>query len=327
MLPVRYCSTIRIGGTKSTRIAAGQLFGEFGGNITNPDKNLLTIYAAQHGYSFVQPDQSGAEALVVAYETEAGNFRALFQHGVKPHTWMAMHLFPDRWTEMQRPAQYYLDAPISEIKTTPNWKAIAQEIGNSGEPYDIGKRVIHASNYKMGPRTFMMNVLKQSFGQLVLSYEECKTYLNKYKILFPEVVDWHVLIERYIRDYRRLTNLLGISRDFHRTITDSYIRDAISWIPQSTVGGITNDACIEIQDLCETTHRAWNLLSNKHDSHMTEVPDTEVEEAVPVLQRTMEVELTSTRGEKYRMRTGCAVGKNWGKWHAKKNPLGMKERE
>lgn len=619
---IRYVTHIKIAGTKSTRIAAAMLFGEFGGNLTNPDKNLLEIYIADEGYTFVQPDQSGAEALVVAYEAEQGNFRNLFLNKIKPHTWMAMHLFPNNWTEMQRPVQYYLDCPIEELNQAPNWTGIRDQIQNSGDPYDIGKRVIHAccddatevltyngwvkisekpkqimvsdingissiesitwneydfsgqlelfegkevnqcvtsnhkmvyetngnrkwlpanalalqngntrripisgnvsndqvipiailklavaiqadgsytgnkvifhfkkqrkidrlnsickelgienswwegaagnkvtrlsiegavaeavylltnkqfdwrllylsvhsmqviinevqywdgssrddssnrieyfssiksnveiintiarmcghgstmtetswgwtvsfnrrtlsyatnhsyknyngkvycpitskgffwirrsgkisltgnSNYRMGPGTFQLNCLKQSAGLLNLSYGECKLYLGAYKRLFPEIVSWQAEIEHRINTTRELTNPLELHRHFYKKITDAYIRDAISWIPQSTVGCITNDACIAVQDFIERENLAWDLLSQKHDSYMIQCPDDVVEKAIGIMRKFMEVPLKGRGGIEYKMKTGVSIGKNWGKFKPEKNPLGMKE--
>jgi DNA polymerase I-like protein with 3'-5' exonuclease and polymerase domains len=178
----------------------------------------------------------------------------------------------------------------------------------------------------MGPRTFMMNALKDSAGLLSLSYDECRRYLDTYKKLFPEVVAWQGHIELVVTHERRLTNLLGVYREFHRQITDSYIRDAISWIPQSTVGGITNNACIKLQDFIETNRKAWHLLSNKHDSYMSDVLDErEVPECIEVMRKFMEVSLVGRFGDKYTMRTGISVGKVWAAWDEKKCPNGMKE--
>lgn len=323
---IRYQTHIKIAGTKSTRISASQLFGEFGGNITNPDKRIMEIFVADG--TFVQPDQAGAEALVVAYESEPGNFRNLFIHGIKPHTWMAMHLFKDSWGQQERPISYYIDCPIAELSKAPGWKKFTNEIkeADDGKKYFLGKKVIHASNYRMGPRTFMMNALKETSGTLTLSYKECKTYLDTYKRLFPEVVEWQNYIENEITTRRKLTNLLGISREFHRQITDSYVREAISWIPQSTVGGITNDACIKNQKYIEENNKAWHLLSNKHDSYMDDViPDNEVEECIGVMRAFMEVPLVGRFGDDYTMRTGISVGKVWAAFHKDKCPLGMRE--
>ena len=45
----------------------------------------------------LQRDQSGAEALIVAYDSEPRDYRQLFIHNVKPHVYVALKLFKDVW--------------------------------------------------------------------------------------------------------------------------------------------------------------------------------------------------------------------------------------
>ena len=51
---------------------------------------MMEIYGPKPGNIFVQPDQAGAEALVVAYLCPPGQFRSLFLNGIKPHTLMQL---------------------------------------------------------------------------------------------------------------------------------------------------------------------------------------------------------------------------------------------
>ena len=65
-MSLRIVTNYRLAGTRSFRLAAGMLFGEFGMNLTNPDKHTTDIAEAPPGYSIGQAEQSGAEALDVA---------------------------------------------------------------------------------------------------------------------------------------------------------------------------------------------------------------------------------------------------------------------
>ena len=72
--PHIHCLTsLKVAGTGSFRLASGQFLGNYGANLQNPDKEALDIYIAPPGMSFVQCDQSGAEALIVAYLTRPAN--------------------------------------------------------------------------------------------------------------------------------------------------------------------------------------------------------------------------------------------------------------
>ena len=81
---------------------------------------------------FVQTDQSGAEALAVAYLCKNGDFRQLFIHGVKPHVYVALHVFKDVWKKKMRESAMVgdircdideiLNTPICDLKSNPYWK-------------------------------------------------------------------------------------------------------------------------------------------------------------------------------------------------------------
>lgn len=75
---MRALTQCKLAGTRSFRLATAQPFG-FGVNSQNSDKDTIDIYEAPQGYSIVQPDQSGAEALVVAHLAEDGKYRELFR--------------------------------------------------------------------------------------------------------------------------------------------------------------------------------------------------------------------------------------------------------
>ncbi len=80
---------------------------------------------------FLQCDQAGAEALVVAYLCRPGKLRDLFTHGVKPHTYVAMHLFADIWRARLGSNELPLNVPIAELKNWPRWKELEKYIKES----------------------------------------------------------------------------------------------------------------------------------------------------------------------------------------------------
>lgn len=100
----------------------------------------------------VQIDQSGAEALIVAYLTKHGNFRELFLNNIKPHVFVAMHLVPEYWSEqMHEDILPFLKSSVRGLRNVPRWKELEKLIkdsDNSKYPskryYHIGKTVCHA---------------------------------------------------------------------------------------------------------------------------------------------------------------------------------------
>ena len=615
---MRYLTQLKPAGTNSYRLSASQLF-DFGGNAQNNSKGTMDIFEAPEGWSFAQRDQSGAESLAVAYSCRPGRYRNLFIHGVKPHTYVALHLFLDQFKGNHPRQRYWLQDP-KVLRTFEEWKHISDVIKNSEHAYDIGKKTGHAccddktevltpigwapistkpskilvsslmgaahfeeviwneythngamyhfsgeeidqcvtlnhripyenngkrkvkdasylatcvsgtrnipvtgyaeglqsyetgiiqlmaaiqadgsyshnkvrfhfkkvrkiqrletlcmqfgirikwtrtgdsykcsldrngpiadacdlltddkkfswalsslnvdnaqtlidevvfwdgytdsgprnyksyvteykqnaeiiytvarlcgtgstkrfndgvwavsfnnrqcsvaqdatpvyysgqvycptttlgyfytrrndkisitgnSNYKMGPNTFREFTLKESEGALILDMAQAQFYLGTYKELFPEIVEWQNEIEARVRRDRRLVNLLGFPRRFERLFTDSYIREIISWIPQSTVGCITHNA---VEHTCAHIRKEklpWRLVSNKHDSYALLVPDNHLPEVREVMKRHINITLRGVDSE-FTMASDFQVGKNLKKF-SKTNPQGMLE--
>jgi len=325
--PHIHCLTsLKVAGTGSFRLASGQFLGAYGANLQNPDKEALDIYIAPPGMSFVQCDQSGAEALIVAYLTRPGKYRELFSVGIKPHTFIALHIFCESlqniWPLAGKSPSYWKSLSPSELRQEPDWKPLDKAIKSSDKEYKIGKMVCHASSYRMRERTFQLQTLKQSHGTLTLSLQECKVFLGFFASLFPEIIEWQDEIEFNIRAKRELRNLFGYPRRFERTITDSYIREGISWIPQSTVGCITHAAINRYNR--ERPSNTLPAINNKHDSFLALVLDNDISTTAKHMQECLAISLTGRDGMNFTMKSEAQAGKNWGKY-SKENPQGMRD--
>lgn len=318
----------KTGLAKTFRNTSSKLLDIYGTNLQNPAKSTIEIYEADPGCSLVQPDQAGAEALVVAYLCKPGNFRELFIQEVKPHTYVAMHIFHEHWAkELSLPnIDDFLSCAIRELKDKLLWKSLAKLIKDHDKYYFIGKKTCHSSNYCMKAPTFQMDVLKESEGKIVLSRAEAELFLDTYHNLFPEIKIWQAEIIKAISNFpRTIFNLFGHPREcYDNPLAGETQRDFTSWAPQSTVGCISNIAITNMRRFIFERRKNWLLLNNKHDSMLLQCPDAEVGECCAKSQEFMEQELKSPRGEEFRMRSEVSVGKNWGK-KSKENPDGMEE--
>lgn len=323
-----YCLTTPTGFFMTRRAGVIQITG----NSQNTDKDLLDMFSAPEGYCIVQADQAGAEALIVAYLASAGKYRDLFLVGIKPHTYVALHLFIDKFRGDYPRERYWLRTP-AELKALPEWKELSKVIANSPFEYDLGKRTVHASSYKMGPHTFQESVLKGSEGALILDYEQARHFLDVFKQLFPEIVAWQSDIENRIRAERVLRNLFGYPRRFEQILTDGYLRDGISWIPQSTVGCITHLAYNRLTDHIISNRLPWRMFNNKHDSYAALVPVDHAREASERMTEFLAITLIGWDGTPFTMRSEVLVGFNMGKAKLDKktgvwtNPRGLREPE
>jgi DNA polymerase I-like protein with 3'-5' exonuclease and polymerase domains len=334
-----------ISGTKTFRLGSRKILHKFGGNLQNIEKSMREIYIPDDGKIFVQTDQSGAEALIVAYLCEAGSFRQLFLHGVKPHVYVALHVFKDVWKKKMKEKGITGDVPldidaicktpIQALKSNPYWRDLDLLIKDSDNwslaerYYYLAKQTCHSSNYGIEPPTFRMNILEKSGGKIVISKEDSEHFLRTYHGLFPEIQDWHRRMRSQVEKTRMLYNLHG----HPYTITSHVIletgwKELFAWVPQSTVGMITNIAYAKMQSFIERNKLSWDLLTNCNDSYLLQCPMAEVQECALKAKEFMEQEFESpVDSVKFRMRSETQAGMNWApaKIEQKKNLMGLKE--
>lgn len=324
---MRYPTHYAIAGTKAFRIASRTWFDGSGGNLTNPPKKTLSIFRAPRGRLLIQPDQAGADALVVAYTAKDGNYRALFRNGIKPHAFLALHIFHVQYAEWFRDLPYshldYVAALPDELAKMEGWPILDKRIRSSGVPYDVGKRTAHGYNYDMQWKTYQEANLVQSEGMLVLSREQSQRFLLLCAALFPEINELKIEIEMRIRTTRVLHNLQGFPRRFDKLITPDYIRDGLSWIPASTVACITHEAIHKTQRYIEENKLDWHCVSNKHDSMATEIPAADLDHALEWHRHVMRKDLVGRDGVKFQMGSEIQYGERW--CPVSKHPSGMKE--
>jgi hypothetical protein len=328
LLPRNTCSWA-ISQAETFRNKSRKLFGEFGTNLQNPSERICQIYKPDSGKEFIQADCAGAEALIVAYLCPPGNFRDLFLNGIKPHVFVAMHIFAKQWEEeLKLDMAPFLAAKVSDLKNIPRWAELAKAIKDHDVRYYCGKKSCHSFNYRQSANSYIFVILKETEGKVVLSLQEGKRHKAVYEYLFPEIQhDWHMGIDEVLNGPKILFNLFGHPREFYTygPITEKHKREATAWVPQSTVGTITNKAFADNQCYIEANKLEWDLLNNKHDSILCQAPESESLECARLLSTSLEQELVSPRGERFKMKSEVSIGKNWGKYDEVKNPEGMKE--
>jgi len=320
LLPRNTCLW-KLGGTTTFRLSSTELLGQFGTNLQNPSKKICKIYEPDKGKIFLQCDQSGAEALIVAYECKPGKYRELFLQNIKPHVFIGL-AFAKHW-EREHPAIHEIaKLSIAEIKNHPAWEKLKDAITNSDNNppatryYYHYKQTCHSSNYGIKAPTFQLNLLQKSKGEVALTRYEAEQYLEGYHTLFPEIRQWNDKIRQELKRTRILRNLFGYPREFTSAWGDDFEKEAISFIPQSTVGTITNLAFVDMQNFIEKeteTCNGWDLMNNKHDSMLIQVPDNKatIELAAKKLHEFMERDLISSNGEKFKMKSEVQCGYNW----------------
>lgn len=331
---------IKIAGPYTLRSSMEAIFKntrfESGRNWQNIEKSKRAIVIAPPGYVIIQADQKGADARVVAWEAPDGNFRSLFKHKIKPHTFVALRSY---WKEFSlrcpEQASMFEEAAHTEIKNLaglPYWKTLNDIIADSdnwessARYYFSGKTQCHSLNYKAGWSSLRDTFIRRSEGRIIITEQEAKKIIKNYREnLFPEIFNlWHPRVLEYARLKGELRNLFGHPFRITGNI-DELEKELYAFIPQSTVAIITHKAAIKLMNYVRENNKKWQLFNNCHDSYAAFVPEEEAEEGKLKMKEFMECNLISTQGEHFRMESSIAVGKNWSPYHKDKNPMGLVE--
>jgi hypothetical protein len=335
---IRDSCTWSISGTKTFRLASRKVMGTYGGNLANIEKSMREIYVPDENCGLVQTDQAGAEALIVAYLCEAGAFRQLFIHGVKPHVFVGLHIFKDVWSKKMKEFPGFnvddmIKTPIQALKSNPYWRDLDLIIKDSDNwsldqrYYYLAKQTCHSANYGITAPTFRMNILEKSGGKINISKEDSERFLLTYHSLFPEIQDWHRRLRRQVEQTRMLFNLFGEPYTISSYVfLETHWKELFSWIPQSTVGQITNVAFASMQSFIEEQKLLWDNLINGHDSIVSQAPLDELTDCGKKQKEFIEQSFESpVDGVRFSMRSETQIGLNWRPFKDKINPGGLKE--
>lgn len=319
-------------GTKSFRLSSSKLLGYknrkdagWGTNLQNWKKDVRKLIVPPPGMIFIQVDQAGAEALIVAYITSAScKLRQLFANKVKVHTYVAAHLFANVYEEEFGKLAYakLLSADISELPKSSDWKALSKKIKDSDNNppatryYYLAKQTCHSANYDIKTQTFIMNVLEKSEGQIVIPYKEGDRFLAVYHDLFPQIrSEFHAWVKTCVLREHVIRNMFGHPRYCYTPsdlIRDQDLKDWYSWVPQSTVGCITNIADEQMQRKLDTGELSgFVICQNNHDSLLIATTPDRKQGVARIVQEHMNIEMTNHRGEKFRMASEANWGHNW----------------
>lgn len=229
----------KITGTETGRISTEKTFFGTGMNLQNQPPKFKKFLITDPGYLMIEFDLAKAEAHLVAYLCQDENMIRVFNEGIDVHTMNAHKIFKipmDKVTKQMR---------------------------------DLGKRVVHASNYKMGPGTFSDNLATKN---IFMSLGECRDLLNAYAEGFPKLARWHKEVEKQLVSTRTIYNLFGRPKEFLGPINDHIIRAAIAYSPQSTIGELMNRSMIKVYNDPWYLENDIHFFVTVHDSVGFRIP-------------------------------------------------------
>lgn len=310
----RFTTAYNLGRTTTMRLGSRKLLRRWGGNSQNFAEELRSIVVPDPGKILVQADQSGAEALIVAYLCRDGQYRDIFKCGINPHCFLGLHLFYKQFSaELGYDLKGYTQLPAKELVKESRWDEIAKCIkASDGWPiryYFIAKQGNHSLNYDARARMFRLNTLLKSEGTVAMTTEEAEKVVQTRSTLFPEIHSWHNEVVAEIRQKGIIRNLFGHPRVITGHIDESIYKEYYAFTPQSTVGQITNYAIVEIQ---KQNVEGIDVLVNTHDGALLQCYPKQKELAGRMLSKAFNRELISPRGEHFSMKSDLKWSEtNW----------------
>lgn len=359
-----------LAGPRTFRRGSRKILRKWGGNLQNVEKSMREMYISD-GYRnelsekckywidtgetsifkeeellslrvMGQRDQSGAEALIVAYESRAADYRKLFENNVKPHVYVALKLFKDIWPIKAKEHNLNITeevineldkTPIEKLKLNPYWSDLDELIKDSDNwplterYYYLAKQTVHSANYGIRWAMFILNVLDKSGGKIVLVRDQGEYFLNMYRALFPEIGERNDNIAKQAEKCRLIYNILGHPYQITSyEITESMLKELYAWTAQSSVAEITRIAFSRFQEWIEQEKNRTDILADTHDSYAFQSTLLDVPLITKKSGEFMNQKLVSpVDGTKFNMKSEINWGFNWSPYKKKTNELGLQK--
>lgn len=267
-----------------------------GGNLQNiPTRTaegrlIRQLFTSDPDYVFIAADLGQAEAREVAWLSGDLELIEAFESGeIDIHWDNARRIFgaPEAYEPKEEFTSSIVGSPMSLYMLR-----------------RIGKTVIYAFSYGMGPRMLQTILARED---TYLDFKVCKRLLNEVSRARPAIKIWHRKVQEEIRTTRTLINSFGDKREFRGRLNDDMWRAAYAWRPQSTVGRILEFAIEGIFRDCDI----FEPLLNVHDEVVGQCRQEDVSRTIKAIRQAMEIP-HEVNGRSLTIPADFKVGPNWG---------------
>ncbi len=243
-------------------------------NLTLP--NIREMFIPDPEHTMFDTDLSKADVNIVAWEGDVRALKDILKAGGDPY--------------VEAAREYYRDPTI--VKTRAD--------GTIHPRYDQFKRFGHGTNY-----------LGTAYGlsaRIGLSVHEVERAQKWYFGKFPEIKKWHLRVIEQLKARRYVQNVFGNRRYYFDRIDDATFREAIAWIPQSTVALYINRIWL---NLWEQYPWIW-VLMQVHDSLVGQFPSYRKVEAEAAIKKCGQI-ILPYENDPLIIKMGCKTSEvSWG---------------
>ncbi len=222
---------------------------------TEAGRKIRTAFVAEKGYKLVSADYSQIELRLLAHIAEIPQLRQAFADGIDIHAMTASEMF---------------GVPVQGMPSEVRRRAKAI---NFGIIYGIS-----------------------AFGlanQLGIGREEASAYIRKYFERFPGIRDYMEQTKTFVRANGHVETIFGRICHFPAVASKNpserafVERQAINAPIQGSAADIIRRAMIRMEDALAAARLDVRMLLQVHDELVFEVPDAQVEAALPVITKVM----------------------------------------
>lgn len=199
--------------------------------------NLRRCIVPPHGHTIFDCDLERADLQVVVWEADDADLKAKLRAGVDIHRENARDVFG-----VSEPNKFQRE---------------------------MGKKFVHLTNYGGGARTCAIEV-----GMTV---HEADMAQRRWFAVHPGIKRWHARTKEQLEATRTVTNKFGYRIIFMDRIDDAMLRDALAWVPQSTIAIVASLVHMNIDTTCAAL--GTQMLLQMYDSVMGSYP-THKEQAI-----------------------------------------------
>lgn len=220
--------------------------------------NIKKCFIPDPGYMIADSDLKQADAQIVAWEANDEELKYIFRNKLDLHLANAERLFN---------LGIELDDLHDEEKVTKYKKDFSHE-------RDMAKRGVHLTNY--------LGTVPTCATALGVTRKVAEDFQKRWFVEHPGIRDWHDRVEDSLMTDRTVRNAFGYRHVYFDRI-ETCLRNAVAWIPQSTVALIISKAMIALG-----TERCIQLLMQIHDSTISQFPVAMEVVALRKIKRAME---------------------------------------
>jgi hypothetical protein len=264
------------------------------GDDSDYQRLVKRMFVASPGQIFVARDFSGIEAVLVGYEARSQSYTRLAKIDVHSYFTGQNLVRQGVLTPADAPSLAWSDADLYDYGA----KLIKKRFKQAR---DIGKRCIHAGNYRVGPK-----LLSETYPQWFPKIKDAAAVLAFYYEVFPEIEKWHEQLCLQVDRSAVTVSAFGHAHRFYQVLnwsketgdwTWSYGDDSkrlIAFHPQSNAALIGKRALKRCFYGYPDSMAQWLRLWI-HDEMFVECPEARADEADAIMQHEMEQPIPELR--------------------------------